>query len=198
MQSIARDSATSLVATALDPANGTRIVRSTDGCGWDSGEVSLADAELDMTSMVLPEDGEIFSADDDPGLISADAIRSARAGTPTTTIRTLRAIGPSLRGSVLKPVRFGPAPGAPVRGKASTAAGTVTLTVTPPRVKGGGIVGYTAICSAPRKPARSGTSKTTTIRILRLSAKTTYTCKITANDAAGPGAVLTWSNIRIP
>lgn len=202
IQSIARESATSLVATALDPANGTRIVRSTDGCGWDTGVLQLADPELDMASMVLPEDGELVVDEDDPELVSADALRRARseraASTRTTTISILRAIGPGLRGSVVKPVRFGPAPGAPGRSKATTAKGRVTLQVTAPRAKGGGLVGYTATCTAPRKPARSATSKTATIVVTGMAAKTTYTCKITANDAAGPGPALTWPNVRIP
>jgi len=202
IHSIARDSASTLVATALDPANGTRIVRSADGCGWDTGAVQLADPELDMASMVLPEDGEFVVDEDDPELVSAESLRRARteraATARTTTIRVLRAIGPGLRGSVVKPVRFGPAPGAPRRGKATVAKGRVTLQVTAPAAKGGGIVGYTATCTAPRKPARSAKSTTTNIVVTRLAAKTTYTCRITANDAAGPGPALTWSNVRIP
>lgn len=194
---IARDSNTSFVATALDPANGTRIVRSTDGCGWETGTVNLADPELDMASMVVPEDGEVYAPEDDLGLLDTSSLGIGRAAPASTTIRVLRAIGPSLRGSVVKPVRFGPAPGAPGRGKATVAKGRVTLQVTAPRARGGGIVGYTATCTAPRKPARSTTSKTTNIVVTRLVAKTVYTCRITANDAAGPGPALTWSNVRI-
>ncbi len=203
--SIARDADRSLIGTVVNPLSGTRLIRSTDGgCTWTWPEdVGVDDEDLDMSSMVLPEGGEAEFADLED---SIDAIPGraemgfqGRAGVKVTSaVRPLRIIGPSSKGSVPLQVRFGPAPAAPKKGAATVGKGSVTLRFSAPASGGGGLVGYTATCSARGKATRTatGTANATSITVRSLVAKTSYTCVVAARDAAGPGPAITWTGLK--
>lgn len=206
--SIARDADRALIGTVVNPLSGTRLIRSTDGgCTWTwPEEIPVDEEDVDMSSMVLPAEGEAEFADlqDSIEIVFGGLGRTARGLQPaarpavTAAVRALRVIGPGSSGAVPVSVRFGTPPSAPKKGSATVGKGRVTLRFTAPTSAGGGLVGYSAACTARGKTTRRATAgaAATSIVVSSLAAKTSYTCTVVARDAAGPGPAATWTGVK--